>query len=107
MRRRFFNIIGMAALAASLNVCFAATFGTVVPIHGTVSDIALDERRGRVYAANFSAYRVEVVDTAGKRLLVPIPVTRPPSAVAVSPDNRFLVIGEYEIPDHCCPAIAF
>ena len=42
---RILKSVGMAALASSLNVCLAATFGTVVPVHGTVSDIALDERR--------------------------------------------------------------
>jgi uncharacterized protein (TIGR03437 family) len=77
---------------------FAATFGTVVPLHGTVSDIALDEGRSRLYAANFSAYRVEVISTTSRTVLAPILVTSPPSAVAVSPDNRYLVIGEYQKP---------
>src|SRR5437899_844221 len=36
----------------------AATFGTIVPIRGHVSDIALDEGRGVVYAANFTANRI-------------------------------------------------
>ena len=31
-------------------------------------------------------------------MLAPITVSAPPSAVAVSPDNRFLVIGEYQKP---------
>jgi uncharacterized protein (TIGR03437 family) len=78
--------------------CVAATFGTVVPLHGTVSDIALDESRGRLYAANFSAYRVEVISTTSRAVLAPIVVASPPSAVAVSPDNRYLVIGEYQKP---------
>ena len=97
MQARFFNSLSVGVLAAA-NVCLAANFGTVVPIHGSVSDIALDEGRGRVYAANFSAYRVEVVDTATRRLLPPIAVQNPPSSVAVSPDGRYLVIGEYQTP---------
>ena len=87
-----------AALALTLvcGVAYAANFGTVVQVHGEVADIALDERHGRVYAANLTAYRVEVMNTANNQLLAPIPVPHPPSAVAVSPDNRFLVIGEYQ-----------
>jgi uncharacterized protein (TIGR03437 family) len=99
MQGRFLRSIGCGVVVASLNLCLAANFGTVVPVHGTVSDIALDERHGRVYAANFSAYRVEVVNTATNALLSPFSVPMPPSAVAVSPDNRFLVVGEYQAPD--------
>ena len=35
----------------------AATFGTVVPIGGEAADIALDETRGVLYIANFTANR--------------------------------------------------
>ena len=52
----------MAAIARA----WAANFGTVVPINGTVSDIALDERRNVVWAANLSAYRVEQVNIANQ-----------------------------------------
>jgi len=76
----------------------AATFGTVVPISGNAADIALDETRGHVYVANFGAYRVEVVSIASKALLTPIPIPAPPSALAVSPDAHYLVVGEYEKP---------
>lgn len=88
----------VVAVAACASCAVAASFGTVVPIHGTVSDIAVDDSRGRAYAANFSGYRVEVVDRASRRLLSPILVSAPPSAVALSPDARFLAIGEYQKP---------
>src|SRR5690242_2541492 len=88
----------VASVFAFAGCCFAASFGTVVPLHGSVSDIALDERHGRLYAASFTAYRVEVINTATKAALAPIAVSAPPSAVAVSPDNRFLVVGEYQKP---------
>lgn len=99
MRGSRFKTIGLAGFAATLNLCFAATFGTVVPVRGTVSDIALDESRGRLYAANFSAYRVEVINTTTRALLSPLLVPLPPSSVAVSPDNHYLVIGQYQKPD--------
>ena len=84
MRRRLLNTIGVAALAATLNLCFGATFGTVVPVRGTVSDIALDERRGKLYIANFSACRIEVMNTSDRSLGNPLSVPLPPSAVAMS-----------------------
>jgi len=96
MSVRFAKVIAVAALMPW--IAKAATFGTVVQVHGAVADIALDETRGRLYAANFAAYRVEVIDTASRSLLSPIPVAAPPSSVSVSPDGRYLVIGLYQKP---------
>lgn len=90
--------LGIFGLVSALS-CWGASFGTVVPINGTVSDIALDERRNVVWAANFSAYRVEQVSISGQNLLTPLTVPMPPSAVAISPNHRFLVVGEYQQPD--------
>jgi len=78
---------------------WAGNFGTVVPINGTVSDVALDERRNVVWAANFSAFRVEQVSIASQSLLTPRIVPMPPSTVAISPNRRFLLVGEYQKPD--------
>jgi len=89
---------GIFGLISALS-CWGASFGTVVPINGTVSDIALDERRNVVWAANFSAYRIEQVYIPNQTLLAPLSVPMPPSAVALSPDHRFLVVGEYQKPD--------
>ena len=93
------RILSLTFACASVASCWAANFGTVVPVNGTVSDIALDERRNVVWAANFSAYRVEQVDIASKSLLAPLIVPLPPSAVAISPNHRFLLVGEYQKPD--------
>src|SRR6185312_2240932 len=95
---RFHIPLGVFGLLSALS-CWGASFGTVVPINGTVSDIALDERRNVVWAANFGAYRVEQVDIATRTLLTPLTVPMPPSAVALSPNHRFLVVGEYQKPD--------
>ena len=95
---RFRIPYGIFGLISALS-CWGASFGTVVPINGTVSDIALDERRNVVWAANFSAYRVEQVDIASQTLFTPLTVPMPPSAVAISPNHRFLVVGEYQQPD--------
>src|SRR5579863_10694870 len=93
------RMLWLTLLGASLASAWAANFGTVVPINGTVSDVALDERRNVVWAANFSAYRVEQVYIPSQTLLTPLSVPMPPSAVAISPDHRFLVVGEYQKPD--------
>jgi uncharacterized protein (TIGR03437 family) len=82
---------------------WAATFGTVVPIRGHVSDIALDEGRGVVYAANFTANRIEVISMANLSLgtpfqLQPSPLAFSPlafSTLALSPDGRYLVVGHH------------
>jgi uncharacterized protein (TIGR03437 family) len=74
----------------------AATFGTVVPVRGLPSDLALDARRGRLYVANLSASRVEVMNTTTLALEAPLAAPMPPSAVSISPDNRFLVVGQYD-----------
>ena len=54
---------GAAAVLFSAAV-WGATFGTVVPIDipvgGHVSDIVLDEPRGLLYIANFTARRIDV-----------------------------------------------
>ncbi len=44
----------------------SGTFGKVVPIGGHASDIALDETRGVLYIANYSANRVEMMNTSDR-----------------------------------------
>lgn len=97
----FFRIPIICAISAVLSlavVSHAATFGTAVPVRGTVSDIALDETRSRLYIANFAAGRIEVMNTSDPKFGfgTPLLVTKPPSAVALSPGNHFLVVGEYD-----------
>jgi uncharacterized protein (TIGR03437 family) len=85
-------------LAFSGSVC-GATFGTVVTIPGHMADIALDQTRGLVYAANFTASRIEVVSMGSQSLQNPIIVANQPSSLAVSPDGHYLVIGHYATPN--------
>src|SRR5262249_8912256 len=68
---------------------WSAPFGTVVPIDipvgGHVSDIVLDEPRGVLYVANFTARRIDVVSVADKKVTRSIDVMAQPSAMALSP----------------------
>ncbi len=84
----------------ALTVCFAAaawggTFGTVVPIGGQASDLALDQPRGVLYISNFTANRIEVLSLANNTIQTSINVAAQPSALALSPDDRFLVVCHY------------
>jgi uncharacterized protein (TIGR03437 family) len=83
-------------LAASLaTMGWGATFGTVVSIGGHASDLALDEARGVLYIANFTANRVEVMSLSSNTIQTSINVAAQPSAVALSPDGRYLVVAHY------------
>lgn len=89
------NVPRLILLAALAWPTLAATFGTVVPIGGHGSDLALDERRGLLYVANFTANRIEVMSTWDKTLRTPIPVAAQPASIALSPNGRYLVVAHY------------
>ena len=85
------------ALASMLSAstAVAATFGSVIPIGGHASDIALDEGRGVLYVANFTANRIEVMSTADFSIRSSMNVAPQPGALAISPDGRFLIVAHY------------
>jgi 6-phosphogluconolactonase (cycloisomerase 2 family) len=70
----------------------AGTFGSVVPISGHAADLALDEARGLVYLANYTASQVEVISTATLARRTAMPVASQPSSLALSPDGRYLLV---------------
>src|SRR6266702_5050185 len=85
----------LAALVCS-GALWGATFGTVLPIDipvgGHVSDIVLDEPRGVLYIANFTARRIDVMSVADKKVTRSIDVPAQPGAMALSPSGAFLVV---------------
>ena len=96
MTRRFaFRALSASVIAATLAApAWAATFGKVVPIGGNASDIVLDESRHSLYIANFTANRIEVMNTSdrsiGTSMNVPLP-----GSLAMSRDGKYLVVGTY------------
>ncbi len=79
-------------LAASLAAAaWGGTFGTVVSIGGEASDLALDETRGVLYIANFTANRIDVMSLASNTVQTSINVAAQPSSIAMSPDGHYLV----------------
>src|SRR6266446_858725 len=85
------------ALASMLSASpgVAATFGTAVPIGGHASDIVLDEARGVLYIANFTANRIEVMSTADYSIRTSMNVAPQPGALSLSPDSKFLLVAHY------------
>ena len=73
----------------------AGTLGKVVAIGGHASDLALDEARGVLYVANFTANRIEVVSLTGLAVQTSINVPPQPGALALSPDGNYLVVAHY------------
>ncbi|HEY1339553.1 MAG TPA: hypothetical protein VGF59_18695 [Bryobacteraceae bacterium] len=94
------NAFVISISAAAMLTCApapsaAASLGTVVPIGGHASDIALDESRGVLYVANFTANRIEVMSTASNAIRTSMNVAAQPAALAISPDNQFLLVAHY------------
>lgn len=69
-----------------------ATFGDVIKLSGTPSDVVLDESRGRLYLVNSSANRVDVYNYANNVMLGSIKVGVLPFAAAMSMDSHYLYV---------------
>ncbi len=86
-------------LAATMILAAAAsragTFGTVVSIGGEASDLALDEPRGVLYVADFTASRIDVITLSNNSLKTSINVPNQPSSISVSADDHWLIIAHY------------
>jgi DNA-binding beta-propeller fold protein YncE len=70
----------------------SATFGDVVRLGGTPSDIVLDESRGRLYLINQNADRVDVYSYLEKRVVNTIATGSTPVAGAMSMDYDYLYV---------------
>ncbi|HEX5228295.1 MAG TPA: hypothetical protein VFW44_11320 [Bryobacteraceae bacterium] len=77
-----------ATMAAS---AWGGTFGTVVPIGGEASDLALDETRGVLYIADFTGNRIDVMSLATNTIQTSINTAAQPNSIALSPDGHYLV----------------
>lgn len=92
MFRRSWKLALVASVAMAAH---AATFGTVVPIGGEAADIQLDEARGVLYIANFTANRIDVMSLATNTVQTSINVTAQPSSISLSPDDHWLLVAHY------------
>jgi YVTN family beta-propeller protein len=85
----------MASLLAGLADA-QATFGDVVRLGSTPSDIVLDESRARLYLVNSSANRIDVWDYSQQAMLGSIAVGTRPLAAAMSMDNATLYVTNHD-----------
>ena len=73
----------------------AAALGTVVPIGGQASDLALDEGRGLLYIANFTANRIEVMSLSYNTVHPSMNVAPQPGSIPLSPDGNYLLVAHF------------
>lgn len=86
----------LAMLAAILTpAARPATWGKVVALGGHAADVALDESRGVLYVANYTANRVDVVSAPEGSVQTSFNIASQPSSLALSPDSRHLVVAHY------------
>jgi uncharacterized protein (TIGR03437 family) len=88
-------LIALMALTVSVPPCAGATFGTRVAVGGEASDIALDQSRGLLYIANFTANRIDVMSTTTNTITTSINVDPQPGALALSPDAQYLLVAHF------------
>jgi YVTN family beta-propeller protein len=69
-----------------------STFGDVIPLGGTPSDVVLDELRGRLYLINNNKNTVDVYDYNAGSIMSSIKVGTTPLAGAMSMDNAWLYV---------------
>ncbi len=95
-RKLLWATLGIAAL--SVGAAQTATFGTAVPIGGEATDLALDQPRGVLYIANFTANRIDRMNLATLQLETPLQVDPSPVSMSLSLDNRWLLVAHYDNP---------
>src|ERR1700677_992812 len=87
------HLIALTVMMAG--AAFAGTSGTVVPIGGEAADLALDESRGVLYIANFTANRIDVMTLSNNQIQTSINVASQPTSISMSPDNHWLLVANY------------
>jgi len=84
--------VGLLAASAAWGQTVGATFGEVVQLGYTPSDIILDEARQCLYLVNTNANRVDIYNYQTKSLVSWIPVGNTPLAAAMSMDGAWLYV---------------
>src|SRR5260370_42478936 len=69
-----------------------ATFGDVIRLGGTPSDVVLDESRGRLYLVNSNTNQIDFYDYVNNALSGSISVGTTPVAAARSMDGNYLYV---------------
>jgi uncharacterized protein (TIGR03437 family) len=88
-------LLALMALAMAATPGACATFGTVVAIGGQAADVALDETRGLLYIANFTANCIDVMSIADNTIHTSINVAPQPGSLALSRDAQYLLVAHF------------
>src|SRR5258706_13985562 len=94
MRRKSW-IVTMVGAFLAVGMALAGTFGKVVTIGGQANDVALDEARGVLYVANFTANRIEVMSLATNTIQTSINVAAQPGSISLSADGHWLLVAHF------------
>jgi DNA-binding beta-propeller fold protein YncE len=93
---RLITVLSIWLAALTLAVpSWGSAIGTPVAIGGHAADIALDEARGVLYIANFTANRIDVMSLGNLSVQTSINVAPFPASIAMSPDGRHLLVTHY------------
>src|SRR5437016_7825886 len=92
LSHRFLVICFLAAARVCCPQTTGATFGDVIRLGGTPSDIVLDESRSRLYLVNSNTGAVDIYDYVNKLLANSIRVGSTPVAAAISMDGSRLYV---------------
>jgi uncharacterized protein (TIGR03437 family) len=87
---RLICVISLTAVIAR-----GATFGTVVPIAGSPTDIVYDSTRNRVYIVDTTQNRIDVYAPSQRALASPIPVDAQPLSAAISRNGKYLYVTSF------------
>ena len=68
------------------------TFGSIISLNGSPSDLLIDEVRQRIYLVNSNANRIDMLDMGSKRLVKSVNTGAYPLSIAISPDNASLYV---------------
>jgi len=88
----FCELLTFANLNVSLMAQTAATFGEIISLGGTPSDVVPDESRQRLYLVNQSANRIDIFSTTTNSVIGNISVGQGPLAAAISMDSAYLYV---------------
>jgi uncharacterized protein (TIGR03437 family) len=88
-------ILALTGAVLMAGATLGGTFGTVVSIGGEAADLALDEARGVLYIANFTANRIDVMSLSNNTVQTSINVNPNPSSISLSPDGHWLLVAHY------------
>ena len=91
---RYFTVLTALAVVGlhAQTTTTGATFGTIVSLGATPSDLVLDESRGQIYLVNTAGNRIDILNEATNTVTGNIPVGTGPLSAAMSMDNNFLYV---------------